>query len=208
MLSKSKNDAGSSSISNTTVVRLRVSSLENKANSEKASRSNSIEKPCQIHPEITLEQLQNAPLASFHNKRLLKRKAFIIEKENRQKPNRLASASMMQKKQVDRNIDSDIQQDLLEFNTMFNFEPGSHGVIKPSRYRQRRNSTTSSIGSKIGLRTKKVGDGLSGDIKADKRRFSIASIAEPVKTEAGQQQQFLYERLRMIDSMGFSEGES
>ena len=108
----------------------------------------------------------------------------------------------LETKENKRNIDSEIPSDLLELNTMFNFAPGSHCVIRKTSKKgcQRRNSTIAcSLGSKIGTRSRKIGD--EAESINNRRRLSVASMAFPVQKEERRQQKPVYERLTMIESV-------
>ena len=182
------------------------------------SKSDSVDKHYEIHPEISLEQIQKSRGNLWYNKRQAQKKLLLMETENGQISSSLITASDMnaschtwqlEAKENKTNIDSEIPSDLLELNTMFNFAPGSHCVIRKTSKKgcQRRNSTIAcSLGSKIGTRSRKIGDEVESI--NNRRRLSVASMAFPVQKEERRQRKPVYERLTMIESVdnegGFS----
>ena len=203
---------------------LEMSCTENVTLTERPSRSsklkirsNSAEKNYEIHPEITLEQIQNPGANIYHNKRQVQKKLLLMEKENGQISSSVLTTSEMidscrkweiEDKQGNGNAESEIPSDLLDLHTMYNFEPGSHCLIRTSskKVRQRRNSAIAcSVGSKIGIRSKKVADGT--EAIENRRRLSIGTMTCPIRKEERRHQKPLYERLTMIESVD-NEGET
>ena len=182
------------------------------------SRSNSMEKNYEIHPEISMEQIQNSCQSTISKKRNFNKRLLLMERENGQ----IASTVCTEKGRIDvghqwelqdqtysSTPDSEIPPDLLELNTMFNFKPGSHCLIRneTKNVRQRRNSTIAcsmSFNTKPNIRVKKVEE--KSEDQRHCRRLSIATMTGPSQREERRRQKTLYERLTMIESID-NEGE-
>jgi hypothetical protein len=178
------------------------------------SRSNSTEKNYEIHPEISLAQIQNHGATTLHNKRNVKKRLLFTEKENGK-----MSSSVLTTSDVDdpshrwetedrydaENSEPEMPSGMLELNTMFNFNPGNHCLIRKSSSprnngRQRRNSTIAcSMANPVNVFAKKVEE--RGETVRSRRRLSIATMTGPTQKEERRQQKALYERLTMIESV-------
>ena len=148
---------------------------------------------------------------NLNSKRHLKKRLHLIEQDNGQMSSSVMTTSDVSdthtkweipNQQCDENIESDLPSDLLELNTMFNFEPGSHCLVRKSSRngRGRRNSTIAcGMSNKIPIRPIKVIE--KGDTLISKRRLSIATVPGPVQKLERKQQKCFYDRLTMIESM-------
>ena len=175
------------------------------------SRSSSMEKNCEIHPEISMEQIQNSTQGTLNKNRHLKKRLLLMERENGQ----IASSVCTEKGKIDvghrwelqdqtysNTPESEIPPDLLELHTMFNFKPGSHCLIRneTKNVRQRRNSTIAcSMANKPNIRVKKVEEKFEGH--RQRRRLSVATMTGPSQRQERRQEKSLYERLTMIESI-------
>ena len=110
-----------------------------------------------IHPELTVDKLM-----------------LYKAKENARNLNTLSG-----------NLSSNTSKDVLEINTMFDFEPTSESIKRP-KHRQRRKSTMGDLTMTF------VGDHGS---KRGPRRSSIATLARSIRNEQKTQQKFLDSRL-------------
>ena len=176
------------------------------------SRSNSMEnKNCEIHPEISMEQIQKSNKSTLNKNRHLKKRLLLMERENGQIASTVCTETgridvdhqwELQDQTYSNTPDSEIPPDLLELHNMFNFKPGTHCLIRndAKNIRQRRNSTIAcSMTNKLNIRVKRADEKL--ETQRHRRRLSIATMTVPSQRKERKQQKSLYEKLTMIESI-------
>lgn len=176
---------------------------------------NSIEKNCDIHPEISLQQIQNSQ-ADIH-KRHVKKKLVLMETETGQiassvftpdgsinHPSHQMSSMKVQPYNMDAEGASEISADLANLSALFSINPESLCLLRANSNnpgRQRRNSSVAcGVTNAVTVCTRTVDD--NKDVRErGRRRLSIAAMTSSDKRDERRKKTSVFERLTMIESI-------
>ena len=176
---------------------------------------NSIEKNCDIHPEISLQQIQNSQ-ADIH-KRQVKKKLVLMETETGQiassvftpdgsinHPSNKMSRIEGQQYNMDSAGASEISSDLANLSALFSINPESLCLLRTNSNhpgRQRRNSSVAcGVTNAVTVCTRTVDD--NKDVRErGRRRLSIAAMTSSDKRDERRKKTSVFERLTMIESI-------
>ena len=176
---------------------------------------NSIEKNCDIHPEISLQQIQNSQ-ADIH-KRQVKKKLVLMETETGQiassvftpdgtitHPSHQMSSMKVQQYNMDSEGASEISSDLANLSALFSINPESLCLLRTNPNnpgRQRRNSSVAcGMTNAVTVCTTTVNDN-KDVIERGRRRLSIAAMTSSDKRDEKRKKTSVFERLTMIESI-------
>ena len=176
---------------------------------------NSIEKNCDIHPEISLQQIQNSQ-ADIH-KRQVKKKLVLMETETGQiassvftpdgsinHPGHQMSSTEAQQYDMDAERTSEISADLANLSALFSINPESLCLLRTNSNnpaRQRRNSSVAcGMTNAVTVCATTAND--NKDVRErGRRRLSIAAMTSLDKRDEKRKKTSVFERLTMIESI-------
>ena len=121
---------------------------------------------CEIHPEITLEQIQNPKCPKRSNPKM-----WSIGSREKVK----AVACIYELDDMCVHTDSELSPGILEYNTMFTFEPENHRVVR--RLKRRRNSSCTINNTQINkFRQQFEHSIVKGSARLSERRMTVAAL--------------------------------